>query len=241
MQSEVLQNVGLSQNESAVYLALIHNGKMTVANLSKKSKVKRSTVYLALGALGEKGLVKQAVIGKRHYFMPESPEVIGKIIDQYKKTLDAQLPGLIEVFKKSTKEPELASYYGKDGVKKIYTEVQETALWAKSIFSPASFYRVFSQNESYEFSSAFKRREAKLTSLLPDDFESRKLARDLKERGAGFGTRFLPKDYDLSVNTIVWGNKVALISYENLFGLVISNQEIAKSFENQFDFFWALT
>lgn len=240
MEPSILSSIGLTKHESDVYMTLIHNGKMTIANLSKKSKVKRSTVYLALGALGEKGLVKQAVIGKRHYFMPESPDKIQKIVDRYQCDVEKQLPALLEVFRKSSKEPELVSYYGKDGVRKIYKEVQENALWAKSVFSPKSFYRVFSQQESYEFSNAFKERDAKLTSLLPDDADARRLAKELRERGVGFTVKFLPKDYELSVNTIVWGDKVALISYENLFGLVITNQEIAKSFENQFDFFWSL-
>ncbi len=234
MSSHLLfEKIGFSKNETKVYLALIHHGKLTVASIAQKSQVKRPTVYLALGTLGEKGLVKQAVLGKRTYFLPENPAKISKMLAQQKKQIEDTLPTLIKIYKKSSKEPEIVSYYGKDGVRQIYTDVQEQAVWAKSIFSPTSFYNIFSYSETRFFAAGFKDRDAKLFSLLPDDLNGRKLA----EKNS-LSARFLPKDYELSVNTIVWGDKVALISYENLFGVVINNQEIAKYFENQFDWWW---
>ncbi len=238
MNTNTLQRTGLTSKESQVYLTLVHNGKLPVASLAKKSGIKRATVYLVLGALGEKGLVKQAVIGKRTYYLPESPAKISRLLAKQKSEFDLALPALEAVFKKSAKEPEVFSYYGKDGIRRIYTGIQDEALWAKTIFSPQSFCTVFSHAESLAFSARFAERDAILRSLLPDDAVSRKLIASNARKGYSKSNKLLPKTYTLSVNSIVWGDSVALISYENLFGIVINNAEIARYFENQFDWWW---
>lgn len=236
MNETLLTGLGLGEHEVAVYLALLHNGSLTVAAIAKHSKVKRSTVYLALDALGQKGLIKQAIIGKRHYYLPENPEVIRNIYQKKLTEIEAKLPSLHQIYRKSSCEPEVATFYGKEHIRKIYQDVQASALYAKTIFSPRSFLTVFSKSESLALSEHFARRDASLQSLLPHDTASKKLVADLKEYKRK--NRLLPKDYDLAVNTLIWGNKVALISYENLFGLVITNAQIATSFEHQFDFLW---
>lgn len=238
MNTAMLEQAGLSAKEAALYLTLLHSGKLTVAALAQKSGVKRPTVYPLLAALGEKGFVKQAVIGKRRYYLPESPRYIAVQLEKKQQKFATALPDLEEIFKKSAHEPETTTYYGKESLKRLYMTIQNEALWAKTIFSPASFIRVFSLSESRMFAAGFSDREATLLSLLPNDATSKRLVADNKRSGFKQTNKLLPKDYILSVNSIVWGDRVALISYENLFAIELHNAEIARYFENQFDWWW---
>ena len=236
--SPALTAAGLSEFEAKVYHTLLHHGKLGVAQITKHSGVKRSTVYLALGALGQQGLVHQTVIGKRNYFVPSPPQKFVRLLEQKQQIINEHLPDLTAIFQAATQEPVVASYYGQAQIQQLYERIQSEALWAKSIFSPVSFYRVFPETASLNFAKAFKHRDADIKSLIPDTPEGRKIvARNVK---AGFSrkNKFLPKNYKLSVNSIVWGDKVALISYENLFGVEIQNQAIAAYFEEQFDWWW---
>lgn len=237
--SPALAAAGLGEFEAQVYNTLLHHGKIGVAQISKYSGVKRSTVYLALGALGKQGLVYQTVVGKRNYFAPESPQHFLKLVEQRQKIITEHLPNLSAIFQAATNEPVVASYYGQDQIQQLYERIQTEALWAKSVFSPSSFYRVFPEAASLEFAQSFKHRDADIKSLVPDTLEGRKLVKRNQRSGFSRKNKFLPKDYKLSINSIVWGDRVALISYENLFGVEIQNQATASYFEHQFDWWWS--
>ncbi len=57
MHLDELKNAGLSENEAKVYLAALELGETSVYRLAKKSLVKRTTTYLAVETLKEKGLM----------------------------------------------------------------------------------------------------------------------------------------------------------------------------------------
>lgn len=63
-----LKEFGLSNNEQAVVIQLLTHGPASVLELSKMTQIKRPTVYLAVEALIESGLVNRRVIGRRAIF-----------------------------------------------------------------------------------------------------------------------------------------------------------------------------
>ena len=52
-----LKKIGLSENETGAYLALLELGSATAQDISKKSGIKRATTYVQLEALMQLGLV----------------------------------------------------------------------------------------------------------------------------------------------------------------------------------------
>src|SRR3989338_463264 len=54
---EVLEQVGLSKNETKVYLALLEIGAATAGEIASQAKIHRTNVYDAMERLLEKGLV----------------------------------------------------------------------------------------------------------------------------------------------------------------------------------------
>ncbi len=233
-----LSALGLSSFEEQVYLALIHHGRLTVAQLVKRTQIKRSTVYLALGALGAQNFIRQTIIGKRIHYLPEAPATLLRSFDQKRKRIEMQLPDLEAIFKAASTEPVVVTHIGRPAIRSLVERIQSDALWAKSVFSPDSYYRVFTEKDSLAFASDFKKRDAKIMSLVPDTSLGRKIiARNVKA-GLSRKNRLLPKDVPVSVNSIVSGDTVILISYENVFAVEITNQEIARYFEQQFDTWW---
>ena len=51
-----LQDAGLSETEAKIYLAALELGQTSVSRIARKSGIKRTTIYLSLENLMEKGL-----------------------------------------------------------------------------------------------------------------------------------------------------------------------------------------
>ncbi|MBI4231926.1 BlaI/MecI/CopY family transcriptional regulator, partial [Candidatus Peregrinibacteria bacterium] len=84
--SQQLVQLGLSNLESQVYLALLKRKSTTAGALAKYSRLKRSTVYTVLDSLIEKGLVNQTQIDAVKHYQGESPN---RLLDFIKKEEEA--------------------------------------------------------------------------------------------------------------------------------------------------------
>jgi sugar-specific transcriptional regulator TrmB len=69
-----LQELGLNDKESAVYLALLSVDNDSVIDLSKKTNINRTTIYPVLESLMTKGLVSEVKMDKKIRFAAEAPE-----------------------------------------------------------------------------------------------------------------------------------------------------------------------
>src|SRR3989338_647839 len=64
MEAKILTEIGLTQKESEVYLALVELGSSSASNIIQKTGFHRAVVYDLLERLIEKGLVGHVVKGK---------------------------------------------------------------------------------------------------------------------------------------------------------------------------------
>ena len=80
MRTNDLMDIGLSEKEAAVYLALLELGSDTVQHIAKKSAVNRATTYVILDSLKKKGVVSTVEKGTKTHFQAESPESLRKLI-----------------------------------------------------------------------------------------------------------------------------------------------------------------
>ena len=77
---DVLEAIGLSKNESKVYLFLLRLGSSTATEITKESCVHRSNVYDALESLIKKGCVSYIKKMDRTYFAAANPENLKNIL-----------------------------------------------------------------------------------------------------------------------------------------------------------------
>lgn len=91
---EVLREVGLTERESRVYLALLELGSTTTGPLIKKSEVPNSKVYEVLESLQNKGLVSWIIKGKTKYFQASSPKQLLSLLKDKERRIEEILPQL---------------------------------------------------------------------------------------------------------------------------------------------------
>lgn len=123
MFEKYLQEIGLNDKESQVYLTLIGVEHASVLDLSKKTKIKRPTVYVVLESLAKKGLVSETTVGKKTHYFAEPPERLETFLEKRKlaleesqKTLKDLIPQIKSIQRESGEKPVVKYFEGRDGI-----------------------------------------------------------------------------------------------------------------------------
>ena len=225
----IIQNlieVGLKPKEAEIYLAILHLGKATIADTSRKSKIKRMTVYEHIDDLLRKSLVHKTAQGKRVYYVAASPEKIIKMLERKKKHFEKFLPDLKTIYGHASHKPQIRFYEGLEGMRAIYDEMTKTSQTIYSVFSAEKYFAVFNDKDNEEFFKNIRDNGGRIKDLIENSPTGKKHAQGpwYKDIGA---PKMLPADFNLAVDLMVSGDKVAMISLVNLIGVVIENPEIA--------------
>lgn len=126
MDLRILEDLGLSNAESKIYLALLEIGQCKTGRIIEVTKLQSSTVYHVLGSLVEKGIVSYIFKGKIKYYQAESPEVLITFLDEKKKKLQLILPQLKEKEELSKKTQFAKVYEGLKGITAAYNDILST-------------------------------------------------------------------------------------------------------------------
>ena len=230
-----LERMGLNRAEATVYLTILHGGRLNLASLSDKSGINRTTLYAYLNTLLKKGYIKETVLGKRTFYIAESPQTVLTKYRQSANELESNLKQLMSVFSAVKQTPAITVYQEKEGLQDLYRDIVEKAKYIKSIFSPDRYYAVFNAKDD-TFVEGVKQKGI-IGQVLIERSESAAKRRKHKEDNQ-YSYRYLEREYSPAVNMIVFNGHVALISFESLFGVLITNDLIAQYHEDVFDKEW---
>ncbi len=239
-----LQDIGLSDKESRVYLAALEVGRATADQLAKQAKIVRSTTYVQLESLMKMGLMSTYEEGKKTYFAPESPELLKRLLLKQKEAVNAKeldlaalLPALLQQFAGAGERPVVRFFLGKEGITATREEVLTTKdKKAYTIFSYEHLRKLYSEQELDEYSD--RRRALGILSKgiqVHKAYISKAGIDQLTER------RFLaPEKFAFStIEITVFDNKTSIRSLEgSLFGMIIESAHIAAGMKAIFDFLW---
>ncbi|MEK9154111.1 MAG: helix-turn-helix domain-containing protein [Patescibacteria group bacterium] len=227
---------GLSENEGRVYVAALHGGRMTLSQLSRRAAIRKTTLYPYIESLLRKGLLEKTIIGKRAHYTAGNPRKMLVAVEKHRKHLERVLPDMLTAYNNALRSPSVTTYQGVAEIRQLYEEIKENAHYLKSFWSPRGFFKTFAHSDDLAFATRLQERGVRIHSLLeygPDSVKYLKTKHDIPQ-----SLKILPKEYHVAINTLIFGTKVALISFENLFGLVIDNREIAQFHESMFDNLW---
>lgn len=87
---EFLIQLGLSDKEAKIYLFLLTVDESNAAEISKKTRINRTTIYPVVDSLIEKGLVQEINRNEKIYVRALSPEKIETYVEEQKIKLSEQ-------------------------------------------------------------------------------------------------------------------------------------------------------
>lgn len=237
--AEELQEIGLSDKEAKVYLAILELGQETVQTISKKAGVNRATTYVVLESLQNKGLVTTFEQNKKTLFIVEGPHALNNIIreqeDEVEKKdshLDELMPELGSIYNLHPSKPIVRFYEGKEGLKEMIKErASHYNNSEMSVFYPSKQVReFFGVEQTSKFRENRIKRGIRNRVIYSDsegfDPQSIMLA-DLKK---------IPDELKFSSVIEIWDDKVLIASLEgHISALVIENKLIADTMNSIFN------
>lgn len=244
---QVLQQLGLSEKEVSVYLALIKTGLANAATIAREAGLARQTTYSLLDGLTVKQFVQQSdKKGVRQFYA--DPNQLVKLINQrkeeletHKRVVEEELPKLLAKSRRARALPIVQYYEGTEGLKRLFENILERYKKGK-----LRIFRGYGINQFYEGMEDFlkyfvvERHRYGVDSKIfianaPDAF-------GVEDSGASLGRSFKRLDIEEQQAAVYMvGNAVYLFSYKDNVGVMIENQAIAQYLKDTFDIFWEKT
>jgi len=132
---EVLEEIGLSEKEIGVYLALLKLGEATASRVSEIADLNRVTSYVLLKSLGEKGFCSVYTKNNIQYFKPIKPEQIIGLLDSKKEKVKNIMPLLKEQEGAVSEKPEVSMFEGKKGIAAMLELMLKAGEKSKLVFA----------------------------------------------------------------------------------------------------------
>jgi len=234
-----LVDLGLSENESRVYLAGIELGSTTILELSKASGVKRTTIYTVVEALQELNLMQTELNGWKKLFKAQSPENLSQILDRRKHILESLIPKINSLNTTKKDKNELSYWEGLNAIKQVYNDLLAD-------MEPFEDYLVLGNQEIWlELDKAFTKefiirrsqKNLKIRLLFSDSEISREYQKDQAKYGVKI--RLLPENTFLTTNLVITKNKVVI--HQLLpppTAIVSTNSSIIQTHKESFELLW---
>ena len=230
METQKLQELGLTKNEARIYLILLDLNSAQAGKISKESQINRTTTYDSLERLIEKGLVMYVIEANKKVFRPVKPQAF---IDQFKekqKIAQEILPQLNQIFHKSKEEEESDIFRGKKGIKSILNDILNYKEYI-AFGSSGKFLEIMKHD--FEIFQKIKKQKKIKTRVILSQSSSR--TEQVKLAYSNF--RYIPDEFTSPTTIFVYGNKTAIIVWsETPIATLIFSKEVSKSYKNYFEF-----
>ncbi len=239
-----LVHLGLSEKEAEVYLALLELSPAAIQDIAEKAGVNRSSTYLLVEALQERGIVSTTIEGKKQFYVAEPPERLLAIVraqkqelEEKERTLLSSIPMLNAVYNAKNAKPRIQYFEGMQWASTVRDLLYE---------AEGEIIQIVPLDESESVADILKKR--------PDHFEKLR-AENIPVRGLMVmdvpDSARIPdvpnaemrvvsaREFPIKAEITVRGDTVLLFSYKsNLLSVVITNAEFAETIRALFNMAW---
>lgn len=237
----IFEKLGFSVNEEKVYVHLLKGGAASIRQIAGDTGINRGTVYEALKALCDRGLVSHSQKKQHQQFIAEDPTILKMLFKEerqrlvtIRKELSRTLPELEILYKTKRERPVIKIYEGQIGTKIVLGDVLKVMATESN-----KLYRVYSAANIreylyYSFSSFSERRIQAGVKTKVIAIGAGGEIRGLDER------RWITTKRGAPAYMIIYGNKVAIISLSQgrPHSVVIEDTGLAETQKIIFDALW---
>ncbi|MFH1364683.1 MAG: helix-turn-helix domain-containing protein [Candidatus Aenigmatarchaeota archaeon] len=240
VREDALEGIGLSKNESKVYLTILELGSASAGEITKDSGVHRRNVYDTIERLMKKGLVGHTTTnGVKHFEVPD-PKYLFNLINKQKEDIQKKerllstiIPELL-VTKNHKERSDVKVFRGPESRKIIFEDILNSAkencvlgAHMPSKISKAHVKKWHRRRISQGIRDRFIYNK-------PDAYSDELLELPLTE------VRFMPEEIETNTAINIYGNKVGMMLWSNgqPISILIDNEKVAKDFRIYFDVLW---
>ena len=253
MLKETLCQIGFTNNEAKIYIALVELGPQPANILSKKAGLKRPTVYPILKMLQKKSLISSFIKNGIKYFAVNDLNNLLEYVDRKRRLIDHHRDFVIDILPRMEQlkshlqsEPKVHYFEGADGVETVMND----SLKAKSSILCITCWDKWLNSDLNNFiknyiSIRLFEKKIPLKALIKDTETARCFLKDYHEKIGGYEAltdiRFVKGGDELFDNIVnIYDNTVAIMSPERgfEFGVLIGSKEFAITQRSIFGLAW---
>lgn len=238
-----LKDLGFSENEAKVYLALLELGPSTTTEIGRIAKINRTTGYAVLESLAGRGLINPIGEAKIQKFAAENPNKIILLVENEAKESQERLklahtllPELLSTYNIKEK-PKVKFYEGIDRLKEAFEDTLTAKGEILAYAVGTDMFQTISREYFKNYSKKKVEKDIHVRVIAPDDKESRAIiTQDKKELRESL---LVPKEqFYFSVETNIYNNKVMMASWREKFAVIIESEAIANAQKKIFELAW---
>ena len=234
MFNKTLENLGLSEKEALVYLALLEVENDSIIDISKKTDINRTTIYPVIEGLLKKGLVSEVQSGKKVFYQAESPERLETYVEWQKLLFEEKarvikdiIPQLKATRRDSGEKPVIKMYEGHDGIVSSVEDLSSNLREGETtynIYTRDLLEEIFTEKDRRRISNY--RKKVKVNSRSVYTFTQR----ELLDTAGDKRLRLDHVKYPLSCDICVYGDETRISTLKNnLSSFLIKNKDIADT------------
>jgi len=225
---ELLKELGLTEHEAKVYLALLELGPSLAGQISRKTGIHRRNIYDITERLIKKGIIGYIVKNNRRLFEAVNPKKFLSILKERENEFNEALPELKGLYEKTKEKQETNFYKGQEGLKTIFQDQLEDNKEVLILGASKAAFEVL----PFYFKWYDKDRVAR-------KIKARIIATEELKRVPISEIRYMPQKYANPLAINIYKDKVAIILWKKEpFAIVIKNPEIANSYRMYFELMW---
>jgi sugar-specific transcriptional regulator TrmB len=229
----ILQELGLSKNETLVYLTLVKRGQSTAYRISKDAKLYKANTYQAVDTLIRKNLITKLVVNNRQLIKAVPPEEFLGMIDRQKEKMQALLPMISRNF---DDESEIISVFS--GVDMFMNMLYHLLDLNKPIyvFDIPSYAPEMLKYYLPKFHAERIRRKVKMYHLY--DYDAKDRINTIGKMHYTYARQGKAKRFSL-VSTLTCGDITLIINWKkNIKVIQVKDNDVAETYKHQFDILW---
>lgn len=237
-----LKDLGLTEKEAKVYLALLQLGAATPYKIAKKSRLKRPTAYVIAEELVEKGLIVHVPGEEPRRYIARSPETFFEDMEGKLDNARRILPELKSLQKGTSEKPSVLYFEGVEGLRQAM-EYKEKELHGKNIvgfFASAEDISGEVNQVFFEWNEYKERHKIHIKGLTVDSATLAPYAKWLVPKDTQMTAKFLPPEMYSAKTSIESCDDqfVRIVLMESVQTLVIESPKLAKALREVFEITW---
>jgi len=234
METKALEDIGLTPAESKIYLAILEIGSCLAGEITKKTGMHRRSIYDALERLIQKGLISYITTNNRKYFEAVDPNILLSLQKEKEHNIKALLPELKLKYNMSKEKQDTTFFKGPQGLKSIFND-QINEKKEILVFGASTDVNTVLKYYLPHYERARKKFKIPVKIIYDDTARSDKILADRQL----LKVRFLPSNFKSPASTNIYGDKVAILLWEDEpLAILIKNKKIADSYRNFFELMW---
>ncbi|MFH1053979.1 MAG: helix-turn-helix domain-containing protein [Candidatus Woesearchaeota archaeon] len=235
MDTKILEDIGLSNAEIKVYLALLELGVSTAGPIIEKSGLQSSVVHMTLNKLIDRGFISFVKEGQRNHYQASNPKHIIDYIEEKKLKFENILPELLLKQHTSKEKREITVFRGIKGIRELLFELLEAGGNEHHTFGSSE--RSLMMGDTFWMTYHKKRSRMKIKARLMFNESLKEWCKSHKYQNAEL--RFTKKGFEPLTETIIRNDKIGIIIWiDKPIGILIHNKAAAESYDQFFEVMW---